>query len=212
MWHLMKSVAFGVASGSEKKKKKKFYYQKMDSDDNNSQCSTEMDSQYDEQESQIDEQDSEIDDVQVHKKVKIDPNSVYRPPTNDEMNSLKETTNLFKSNLFKLQIEELLAQVSLNYDKSDKITTALHSLKNILDNMDSIEPKSYQEAVDYLKQSNIKIPFPDQKPPNNTNIKFAFQKPEKIAVVGSFLLKTITKSPSGVNIDLAIEMPEVFIN
>lgn len=36
------------------------------------------------------------------KKAKI--KDLYKPPTNDELNDLKETENLFRSNLFKMQV------------------------------------------------------------------------------------------------------------
>ena len=38
------------------------------------------------------------------KKARIE--GLYRPPTHDELQALKETQNLFKSNLMKLQVRE----------------------------------------------------------------------------------------------------------
>lgn len=40
----------------------------------------------------------------------------YSTPTSDELSNLRTTEELFKSNLFKLQIEELLREVGLNYE------------------------------------------------------------------------------------------------
>lgn len=38
------------------------------------------------------------------KKAKISKKELYRPPTNEELNQLKETENLFHSSLFRLQV------------------------------------------------------------------------------------------------------------
>lgn len=44
------------------------------------------------------------------KKMKKD-NDLYKPPTVEELNQLRETETLFHSNLFRLQIEEVLTEV-----------------------------------------------------------------------------------------------------
>ena len=38
----------------------------------------------------------------------------------------------FQSNLFKLQVDELLSEVRVKYDKMAKVETILHKLKDIL--------------------------------------------------------------------------------
>lgn len=40
-------------------------------------------------------------------------NDLYKQPTVEELNQLRETENLFHSNLFRLQIEEVLSEVKL---------------------------------------------------------------------------------------------------
>lgn len=44
------------------------------------------------------------------KKLKSD---LYKPPTVEELNQLRETENLFHSNLFRLQIEEMLSEIKI---------------------------------------------------------------------------------------------------
>ena len=51
-------------------------------------------------------------DTLLKKKRKLDKD-LYKPPTVDELNQLRETENLFHSNLFRLQIEEMLNEVRL---------------------------------------------------------------------------------------------------
>jgi len=49
----------------------------------------------------------------VPKKKKKFENDLYKQPTVEELNQLRETENLFHSNLFRLQIEEILTEVKL---------------------------------------------------------------------------------------------------
>jgi U3 small nucleolar RNA-associated protein 22 len=62
---------------------------------------------------------------------------LYKPPTHDEMMSLMEADTLFNSNLFRLQLNELLAEVKVNPAKTSAIEKALHKLHEILNSMKS---------------------------------------------------------------------------
>jgi U3 small nucleolar RNA-associated protein 22 len=119
-------------------------------------------------------------DTKGNKKPKL-----FVPPTRDEMMQIRETSDLFKSNLFKLQIEELL-QCNVHHD----VTGELKRIKEILESIVDIEERPLHEF--------------DESIPHN--LKCAFQKPSKISVVGSYLLKTVVKN-GNMNIDMAIEMP-----
>ncbi|KAI8896177.1 Nrap protein [Globomyces pollinis-pini] len=158
----------------------------------------------DEPESDTEEVEETKDSQPSKKKRKVNEKALHRLPTTEEMNSLKETSDLFKSNLFKLQINELLKEVNINYQKTKPIQTALHTLKGILDTMKPIGVKSLQDAK---KSVSVEIPFPHPAPKDDSNIKFEFKAPKNVAVVGSFLLQTMAKSPEDLNVDLAVEMP-----
>lgn len=54
----------------------------------------------------------ELTEVAPKKKKKFE-NNLYKQPTVEELNQLRETENLFHSNLFRLQIEEVLNEVRL---------------------------------------------------------------------------------------------------
>jgi len=72
----------------------------------------------------------------VPKKKKKFENNLYKQPTTEELNQLRETENLFHSNLFRLQIEEILTEVKLK-DKYkalfeiwfEKLKAAIESIK-----------------------------------------------------------------------------------
>eukprot|EP01104_Vermistella_antarctica_P019185 TRINITY_DN739_c0_g2_i1.p1 TRINITY_DN739_c0_g2~~TRINITY_DN739_c0_g2_i1.p1 ORF type:complete len:1406 (+),score=464.94 TRINITY_DN739_c0_g2_i1:163-4380(+) len=120
----------------------------------------------------------------------------FVPPTSDELLHLKETQDLFKSNLFRLQISELLSEVTI-CKGSAKTETLLRHLK---------------KALDSLEERNINIEeyatlYPSVHVHNKSDkrITFRFRKPASTFVVGSFLLKTAVK-PS-LNVDIAVEVP-----
>ncbi|KAI8973737.1 Nrap protein [Mycotypha africana] len=137
-------------------------------------------------------------------------------PTEDdiisgELEGLKETAELYKSNIFKLEIEELLAEITPNYGKHKAVEKALHHLKAIFDSIpEAKQPMKLVEfAENMYKSSNIRTPFPDPQPSKEANHTFTFVPPASIHLVGGYALKTITKSTKShpFNIDVAVEMP-----
>src|SRR2546423_711194 len=53
-------------------------------------------------------------------------------PTKEELMERMGRSRSFQSNLFKLQVDELLSEVRVKYDKMDKVERVLHRLKDIL--------------------------------------------------------------------------------
>lgn len=74
--------------------------------------------------------------TKVPKKKKKFESSLFKQPTVEELDQLRETENLFHSNLFRLQIEEVLGEVKLK-DKYkalfetwfEKLTTEINSIE-----------------------------------------------------------------------------------
>ncbi|KAJ3198618.1 hypothetical protein HDU82_001186, partial [Entophlyctis luteolus] len=154
----------------------------------------------------------EIDDGfgKPAKKTKLGTDAKYRVPTNDEIQALKETTDLFQSNLFRLQIDELLKEVVPDYTRTGSLDKTLHSLKAVLDSCRELPELDLLAAKKSVAKSNIVIPFAavDAPAPDSTRYKFSFKPPAKVFIAGSYLVKTIAKSGSGFNVDVAVQMPE----
>ncbi|KAJ3306633.1 hypothetical protein HDV03_004763 [Kappamyces sp. JEL0829] len=131
-------------------------------------------------------------------------NSLYAPPTNQELLDQKETL-LFKNNLFKLQMGELVKEAHVK--PASAVKACLHQIKELLDQLEPSPACSLQEATAAL--APLVIPFASHAPPSSdTLVKFAFAKPARVAVVGSFLLDTMTRHHDGqTNVDVALEMP-----
>ncbi|KOG99583.1 rRNA-processing protein UTP22 [Saccharomyces eubayanus] len=119
----------------------------------------------------------------------------------------RETAELFKSNIFKLQIDELLEQVKLKQKHVLKVEKFLHKLYDILQEIPDWEEKTLAEVDSFFKNKTVSVPFVDPKPvPQTTNYKFNYKKPD-ISLIGSFALKAGIYQPNGSSIDTLLTMP-----
>ncbi|KAK3732920.1 hypothetical protein QZH41_012680 [Actinostola sp. cb2023] len=128
--------------------------------------------------------------------------SLYKPPTSEEMNSLKETENLFKSSLFRMQITELLSEVKPKKKTNKALDATLHDLNTFLKSL----PRGKEHELCDQSWLSKKVKFPLPSPPSDVKGKFHFIKPSSINVVGSYVLGTLTKPDFCV--DVIMEMPQ----
>ncbi|XP_043934033.1 nucleolar protein 6 isoform X1 [Protopterus annectens] len=138
----------------------------------------------------------------ILKPIKLSKSDLYKPPTNEELNQLKETENLFHSSLLRMQIEELLKEVRLKEKRRNCIDAFLHEVKNVLS---SIPETSVTDITDqsWLPR-DVKVPF--LQVPYNVKGKFCFLPPLSVKVVGSYLLDMCVKPD--ITVDVAITMPK----
>ncbi|XP_062482635.1 nucleolar protein 6 [Pezoporus occidentalis] len=136
---------------------------------------------------------------------KLSRAELYKPPTNEELNRLKETEDLFHSSLLRLQIEELLKEVTLKETKKKKIDAFLHEINSLLS---AIPETSETELTDQAwLPKDVKVPF--LQVPFNVKGRFGFMPPTELKVVGSYLLGTCIRPE--INVDMAVTMPrEIF--
>ncbi|KAF9344020.1 hypothetical protein BGX26_004904 [Mortierella sp. AD094] len=134
--------------------------------------------------------------------------SLYKAPTNEEIQGLQESSELFKSNIFKLQIEELLKEVQVDYKKSQPLEAALRKLKDIFDRTPEHQELSLSAIKSNMKKKSIVIPFPKPEPSSDIQYTFGYSAPSAMHLVGSFPLKAVSKGRQGWSVDVAIEMPE----
>ncbi|KAI9277234.1 Nrap protein [Phascolomyces articulosus] len=125
-----------------------------------------------------------------------------------ELEGLKETAELYKSNIFKLEIDELLQEINVNYDKHKTLMNALHQLKSIFEDIPEGKEELINDCIKKLgKKNKVVAPILQSPPPQDALYKFKFEKPVSVKVVGSYALKTITKLKRPFNVDVAVEMP-----
>ncbi|KAG0647352.1 U3 small nucleolar RNA-associated 22 [Hyphodiscus hymeniophilus] len=128
----------------------------------------------------------------------------------DDDNNAIYAGGLYKSSMFKLQVDEMLAEVQPNYEKrAGVIDEALRTLKGSIERIEDREGLSILEATKLLRKShNITIPFPDPKPDENAAYKLAYRKPSNVNVIGSYALKTMVRSENVLVVDMIVKMPE----
>jgi U3 small nucleolar RNA-associated protein 22 len=140
------------------------------------------------------------DEVEQVKVSKAQAKDLFRAPTTEEMHQLRETAELFKSNLFRMQIDELLRQVRVDYTRLSSLERALMDIKTHLESVDDVEESDVHECL-------MLSTFPIDVSLIPEHFSMSFAKPASISIVGSFLLHCVAKSPRSMNVDMAVEMP-----
>ncbi|KAF2277561.1 pre-rRNA processing protein Utp22 [Westerdykella ornata] len=119
------------------------------------------------------------------------------------------TSEVFKSNIFKLQVDELLDQVRFKYGKKTALVeTAMRKIKTIIEQLPSREPLPIVDAETALRSEGVAVPFPNPRPPKDAKYKLQYERPSNINVTGSFPLKTATRTDGDFAIDLVVTMPK----
>ncbi|KAH8727059.1 Nrap protein [Phaeosphaeriaceae sp. PMI808] len=160
------------------------------------------------------EDDSEQEEVEVKesKPAPIVKATTLQKPAKRPASTLQDgvyTAETFKSNIFKLQVDELLGQVKLKYGKKEaSAENAMRTLKGIIEQIPSREPLSVPEAEKALKSSGLVIPFPNPRPPKDAKYKLQYERPASINATGSYPLKIATRTEDSFSIDLVVTMPQ----
>ncbi|XP_063886940.1 nucleolar protein 6-like [Scylla paramamosain] len=142
-----------------------------------------------------------------HGKVKDSHTNLYKPPTMDELNMLRETQMLYHSNLFRMQMEELLAEVSVKEKRRQQFSQWLTKLSAHLTSLPEFSPIELNDNHK-LARKGIHDPLLETMPKITGNITFA--APTKIEVVGSFASGTVTTvNPT---IDVMMILPRKCVN
>ncbi|EAZ63562.2 nucleolar protein UTP22 [Scheffersomyces stipitis CBS 6054] len=165
----------------------------------------------DSEEEDDDDEDEEDEDEQVVDAAKTHTGR----PTKKQKKQLsaqdiqvaRETAELFKSNIFKLQIDELIKEVRIKDAHVAKIEKVLHRLHDLIAKVPTVENLTLQQAEHQFNSKKVVIPFPDPKP-TKLNYTFSYLPPEEVSLVGSFGLKTGIYQSQGSSIDVALTMPK----
>ncbi|PWZ00349.1 Nrap-domain-containing protein [Testicularia cyperi] len=136
--------------------------------------------------------------------------SLYALPTHSEVQGLKETGELFKNNVFKLKIDEMLPEIRPNYAKAGALELVLRRLHQLFGSLEPIPSAQVGDAIRKFQsrtKGKIQIPFPEPAPKPDGHYELGFEKPSGMHLVGSWPLKTTAKRPHGMDVDVAVVMP-----
>ncbi|XP_011199352.2 nucleolar protein 6 [Bactrocera dorsalis] len=142
-------------------------------------------------------------------KLKKPTGEKVKPPTLEEINELKETRNLFHSNLFRLQVKEMLAEVKIKDKYTNYINNWLERFKQFLNELQDQSEKEDMNNQEWLKKSQIKLPISLHNLHVEQQKVFQFQFIK--SKVSPYLIgAAATQSILGpkLNVDISILMPE----
>lgn len=135
--------------------------------------------------------------------VKLSRAELYKDPTSEELNHLRETESLFHSSLLRLQVEELLKEVKLSEKKKERIDAFLREINQRIMRVPST-PET--ELIDQAwLPDGVQVPL--HQVPYTVKGCFRFLPPAQVTVVGSYLLGTCIRPD--INVDVALTMPRV---
>ncbi|KAM7204276.1 Nrap protein [Naviculisporaceae sp. PSN 640] len=119
------------------------------------------------------------------------------------------STGLSKSRTFILEADELLGEVKLDYATAlEGVDSFLHKIKGSIEAIKPQEPSKINDAASALeKKHKIRVPFPEPRPPKDSNYKVSFSQPAQFNVVGSYVGKTMTKTQKHHRVDMVVVMP-----
>ncbi|KAJ5469454.1 hypothetical protein N7539_009072 [Penicillium diatomitis] len=122
---------------------------------------------------------------------------------------LAMASGFYKSGFFKLQIDELVSGLRINYAKRiGKVQDALQKIKTAIEDLPETAPKSIADAEKDLRSTaGIAVPWPEPRPSKDVKYTVSYAKPSNINVVGSFGLRTGAKTAESRPVDLAVTMP-----
>ncbi|KAH7973396.1 hypothetical protein HPB49_000664 [Dermacentor silvarum] len=136
---------------------------------------------------------------QVSKKLK--KSDLYKPPTAEELNNLKEVETLFHSNLFGLQLSDMLKEIAPKEKHNHHFDAWLGLFRKTLTTIPSWD-RIQDKPETMLKK--VPLPLPSGLP-RDPKCRFRFVPPKTVQVVGSHAFGGAV-GPDAV-VDLALEMP-----
>lgn len=128
--------------------------------------------------------------------------SLYRQPTANELNRLQETANLFNSNLFRLQVEEILEEVKVSEKTEKKFQLWYTEFKNHLLSISENDTEYDLTENALSKKLKVKLPFGDKL--SSTKCMFRFHKFSNVDIVGSYALGCSINSKLCVNLQITV--------
>uniref|UniRef100_A0A2C9LX97 Nucleolar protein 6 n=1 Tax=Biomphalaria glabrata TaxID=6526 RepID=A0A2C9LX97_BIOGL len=121
----------------------------------------------------------------------------------EEIQRLKETEALFHSSLFRLQVTELLKEVSVNQNFNSSVKECITKLQDILTSLPAGKTHKIADK-EWLQSLGIQIPFLEK--PERVKGSFQFLPPTEVRLTGSMTLDTIVKP--NLIVDLVLQMPK----
>ncbi|KRT80861.1 hypothetical protein AMK59_5942, partial [Oryctes borbonicus] len=142
---------------------------------------------------------------------------LLKPPTAEELNQLRETENLYSSNLIRLQIEEVLSEISVKEKYLDQIELWWNNFCTVLKSLGDEEGILLSEIKQQVgKKLSRRSKFINELYKNKTKLKhdkdflLKFSHAESYSIFGEYQLQCLTKSDLQLNVN--IRMPTLCLS
>ncbi|CAF0704690.1 unnamed protein product [Brachionus calyciflorus] len=142
------------------------------------------------------------------KRFKHDP-EFYKAPTAEEMYTLKNTENLYHSNLLRLQLDELLSEIKVSEDKGRVYNALINDLIKSLKSMKPVKDVKYSD-LKLFEAKNLTVPLGDLCKKVMKEGSYTFEAPKNVNLIGSFLSQTQLKTSENVSADICLEISDSF--
>ncbi|XP_072166858.1 nucleolar protein 6-like [Diadema setosum] len=141
-------------------------------------------------------------DQSLTKRARLTKKDLYKPPTIEELATLKEADTLYQSSLLRLQVEELCSEVGVKSKKKKALLPILCSLEQALKQCPPLTIKESSNPGASLPR-DICVPLKWSKTQVKGELKLV--RPAGVKVVGSYLLGTCINTD--LTIDMAVQIP-----
>ncbi|KAJ2938467.1 hypothetical protein O0L34_g12906 [Tuta absoluta] len=136
-------------------------------------------------------------------KKRLKVKNLFRQPTVNELNRLQETETLFNSNLFRLQVEEILQEVKVKEKTEKKFQQWFTGFKTHLGAISTDDTEYDLSEQTLAKKLKVKLPIVEKL--KKTKCVFKFHKFTNIEIVGSFASQCAINAK--LRIDIQITVP-----
>uniref|UniRef100_A0A182UAY7 Nucleolar protein 6 n=1 Tax=Anopheles melas TaxID=34690 RepID=A0A182UAY7_9DIPT len=149
------------------------------------------------------------EDDEAHRKRLKEMKELYKPPTVEEINRLKETENYYHSNLFRMQTEEMLKEVRVPSKVGRFSHVWVEQFKQFLH---SIEDGASDRWLHELEYDGVQFPLPLASMQHAQEVlgkeRFRYVQQHQVRVIGGCdgMLRTSFGKP--LVVDLLLVMPE----
>lgn len=134
--------------------------------------------------------------------------SHFAIPSLEEIHGLRETSDLYMNNVFKLQLDEMRKHISPSKTHLPAMDSLLKRVHQCIMRMQDVPQTSVSKAIRVLEEryGHVHVPLPAHLP---AEFKLAFVKPRTLNLVGSWLLKTVARRVGDMDVDMEVVMPSI---
>lgn len=140
-------------------------------------------------------------------------NELYKPPTVEELNNLKETENLYNNNLFRLQIDELISEVNIKNKRKKELSSWVNKFQSFLDTLPEYELMLSSIHMPNERKSKLekfisKLRKYDPFGKTDQDLSIKLKKPSNIRTFGLYEINCLP-GPNAI-LKINLEMPKEY--